>query len=248
VDSPQVLVTGASRGIGRAIAVAFAARGGRIAINFLGNESGARETERLALAAGAAEVLLCQGDVADGPSVQAMAAALEAHWGRLDVVVNNAGYGCPGRLTELDEADWDRTFATHLKGAFHVCRATIPLLARSSAGCIINMSSVAGLRGLPAAIAYGTAKASLIAFTRCLAWELADQNIRVNAVCPGIVRTDFHARMTPETREHNLRHRVPLHREGQPEQIAQTALFIADNEYMTGETVTVDGGLSMRIC
>jgi len=243
-----VLVTGSARGIGRATAEAFAARGARVALNYLGNETGALETAAACRAAGAPDVLVCQADVADGPAVAAMVETIAQSWGKLDVVVNNAGYGCPGKLMDITEEAWDRTFATHVKGAFHVCRNTIPLLRQAEGGVIINIGSVAGLRGLPAACAYGTVKAALHQFTRCLAWELADEGIRVNAVCPGITRTDFHAGMTPEAKVHNEQNRIPLHREGQPEEIAQAILALCDNGYITGETLTVDGGLTMRIC
>ena len=244
----DVFITGASRGIGRAVAVAFAARGARVAVNYLGNQAGADETAKLCREAGAAEVLMLAGDVASGAAVKAMAEQLTSAWGRLDVVMNNAGYGQPGKLEDLTEDDWDRAFNVHVKGAFHVCRATLPLLRHGTQPVIINTGSVAGIRGLPAAIAYGTVKAALIQFTRCLAWELADEGIRVNAICPGIIRTDFHAKMTLAQQEHNLKNRIPLHREGEPEHIAQMVLAMVDNTYLTGEAVVVDGGLTMRIC
>ncbi|MBI2299333.1 MAG: SDR family oxidoreductase [Armatimonadetes bacterium] len=244
----DVFITGAGRGIGRAVAVASAARGGRIALNYYRDEAAAGEAAELTRQAGAAAVLLLQGDVASGDDVRRMADEIDARWGRLDVVCNNAGYGCPGKLEEITEEAWDRAFAVHVKGAFHVCRATLPLLRKSSCPVIINTGSVAGIRGLPKMIAYGTVKAALIQFTKCLAWELADENIRVNAVCPGIIRTDFHAAMTEEAKQHNLRNRIPLHREGTPEQIAQAVLALVDNDYITGEILVVDGGLTMRIC
>ena len=247
MDTPDVLVTGAGRGIGRAEARAFAARGGRVAINYLNGTEAAEESAELARQAGAADVLLLRGDVSDGADVRRMVDEIARRWGRLDVVVNNAGFGCPGTLEAIAESDWDRAFAVHVKGAFHVCRATIPLLEKSGAGAIVNTSSVAGLRGLNGLIAYGCVKATLIQFTRCLAWELADRNIRVNAVCPGIIRTDFHAKMTPEQKAHNLANRIPLHREGTPEQVADLVLALADNQYITGQAVTIDGGLTMRI-
>ena len=243
----DVWVTGAGRGIGRAEAQAFAARGARVAINYVHNADAAEQSAELARQAGAGDVLLLKGDVADGDDVRAMVDRIASRWGKLDVVVNNAGYGCPGTLEQIAETDWDRAFAVHVKGAFHVCRATIPLLEKSDAGVIINTASVAGIRGLNGAIAYACVKATLIQFTRCLAWELADRNIRVNAVSPGIIRTDFHAKMPPEQKKHNLDNRVPLHREGRPEQVAQLVLALADNAYITGEAVTIDGGLTMRI-
>lgn len=248
METQSVLVTGAARGIGRATAIAFGRRGAKVCLNYLSNQAAAEEAAAATLAAGAADVLVQQADVADREAVGTMIERLSARFGGLDIVVNNAGFGQLGRLTEISEEDWDRTFATHIKGPFYVCRAAMPLLQRSPGACIVNLGSVAGLRGLPAAICYGTVKAAIIQFTRCLAWELADQNIRVNAVCPGIIRTDFHLHMTEAAKEHNLKNRVPLHREGQPEQIADTITFIVDNQYLTGETITVDGGLTMRIC
>jgi 3-oxoacyl-[acyl-carrier protein] reductase len=248
MDKPDVLITGAARGIGRATAIAFAQRGGRVAINYLSDAAAAQEAAQLARRAGASEALVVQADVADGPAVRDRVDELGQRWGKLDVVVNNAGYGCSGTLEAIDEADWDRAFAVHVKGAFHVCRAAIPWLEKSAGGVIVNTSSVAALRGLNGAIAYGCVKATLLQFTRCLAWELADRNIRVNAICPGIVRTDFHAKMSQEQKQHNLDNRIPLHKEGEPEQIAHAVMALADNPYITGESLTVDGGLTMRIC
>lgn len=247
MESMDVLVTGAGRGIGRAVALAFAERGARVGVNYYRREEEAVETAAACRAAGAADVLLLQGDVASGEDVKRFTAQIAERWGRLDVVMNNAGYGQPGKLEEVSEEDWDRAFAVHVKGAFHVCRATLPLLRKSSRAVIVNTGSVAGLRGLPRMITYGCVKAALIHFTRCLAWELADENIRVNAICPGIIRTDFHAAMTPEQYEHNVANRIPLHREGTPEQVAQGVLALVDNDYITGETLTIDGGLTMRI-
>lgn len=247
MSQPDVFITGGSRGIGRAIAVAFGARGGRVAINYRSNQAAAEEAAEATRAAGATDVLLLQGDVGDGAQVKAMVGRLAERWDKLDVVCNNAGYGASGKLEEVSEEDWDRAFNTHVKGAFHVCRATLPLLRQADAGVIINTASVAGIRGLPKMITYGCVKATLVQFTKCLAWELADENIRVNAICPGIIRTDFHAAMTPEAKQHNLDNRIPLHREGQPEHIAQAVLAMVDNTYITGETLVVDGGLTMRI-
>jgi len=248
VATQDVLITGASRGIGKATAIAFAKRGARLAINYLDKREAADETAAACRAAGAPEVLVIPCDVADATQVKAMAAQIGQAFGKLDVVFSNAGYGAGGKLMDVSEEDWDRAFAVHVKGAFLVCRETIPLLRKSPEASIVITSSVAGLRGLPAAITYGTVKGALLQFTRCLAWELADENIRVNAVCPGIIRTDFHAAMTAETKQHNLDNRIPLHREGQPEQIAEAVLHLVDNSYITGQELVVDGGLTMRIC
>ena len=243
----DVLITGASRGIGRATALAFARRGARLVVNYLGNKDAADQTAAACRDAGSPEVLVLKADVANGDEVRAMASTIEQAFGKLDVVFSNAGYGAGGKLEEVSEEDWDRAFAVHVKGAFNVCRSTIPLLRKSPSGSIIITSSVAGIRGLPKMITYGCVKGTLLQFTRCLAWELADEAIRVNAICPGIIRTDFHAAMSEEAKQHNLDNRIPLHREGQPDEVAELVLHLADNQYITGQEVVIDGGLTMRI-
>jgi len=170
-----------------------------------------------------------------------------ADLGRLDIVFNNAGFGAFGKCEDVAEAIWQRALDTHLTGTFHVCRAAIPHLRRQSAGAIINMASVAGLGGFIGTIAYGGVKAGLIQFTRSLAWELGDDNIRVNSVSPGIIWTDFHEKMTPEKLEYNKRHRIPLHRTGKPEDVAQLVVSLVRNDFINGENVVIDGGMSMRL-
>jgi len=242
----HVFISGGSRGIGRATVLAFAEKGCAIAFNYFSRDDLAEETAEEARKAGAAEVVVLKGDVGSEEDVGRMFGEI-AGWPKLDVLFSNAGYSASGRLEDVSFEFWKRAFSTHVDGAFHLCRAAIPMLEKGQNACIVITSSVAAIRGLNGAITYGTVKGALLQFTRCLAWELADRNIRVNAVLPGIVRTDFHAAMTPEQQKHNLDNRVPLHREGQPEQIAHAVLALADNAYITGAELVVDGGLTMRI-
>jgi NAD(P)-dependent dehydrogenase (short-subunit alcohol dehydrogenase family) len=140
------------------------------------------------------------------------------------------------------------TFDVHVHAAYHLCRHALPWLRKNGEGAIVLVSSVAGIRGCPGAIAYGTAKAAVLHFTRMLARDVADHNIRVNCVVPGVIRTRFHDAMTPEAKAHNLDVRIPLHREGTPEQVAEAVRLLVANDLVTGESVVADGGLTMQIC
>jgi NAD(P)-dependent dehydrogenase (short-subunit alcohol dehydrogenase family) len=153
----------------------------------------------------------------------------------------------PGGLLEVSPEAWHQAFDVHVHALFYLCRAAVPWMRKRGEGAIITISSTAGIRGLPTAIAYQTVKGALPQLTRALARELADDNIRVNGVAPGIVRTRFHEGLSPEQRQRNLEQRIPLHREGTPEQVAQLIVSLVTNDYVTGETVTIDGGLTMRI-
>jgi NAD(P)-dependent dehydrogenase (short-subunit alcohol dehydrogenase family) len=143
--------------------------------------------------------------------------------------------------------DWYRAFDVHVHAAFHLCRAALPTMRGRGEGAIILVSSVSGSRGVPGIASYAIVKGTLINFARTLARELADDNIRVNAVAPGIIRTRFHEKMTPETFKNNVDNRIPLHREGKAEDVADAILALIENDYITGETLTIDGGLTMRI-
>jgi NAD(P)-dependent dehydrogenase (short-subunit alcohol dehydrogenase family) len=170
-----------------------------------------------------------------------------AEFGRLDVLVHNAGGPSPGKIEDVTPEQWRQTMDLHINANYYLVRAALPHLRKNEEGCIITVSSTAGILGVPGAIAYATAKGALPQFTRSLARDLADDNIRVNCVAPGVIRTRFHADMAPERRELNLKHRIPLHREGTPEQVAEVVALLVTNDYMAGETVVIDGGLTSRI-
>jgi NAD(P)-dependent dehydrogenase (short-subunit alcohol dehydrogenase family) len=240
------LVTGGTMGIGAAIATELARLGADIAIaaRHLGDE--ARQTQAAIEAAGRR----CRPIVADfllPEDCQRAVRSTAEHFGRLDVLIHNAGGPSWGKIEDITPQQWHDTLNLHVSANFYLVREALPYLRAQKEGCIVTVSSTAGIRGIPGAIAYATAKGALPQFTRSLARDLADDNIRVNCVAPGVIRTRFHADMTPERREFNLKHRIPLHREGTPEQVAQVVALLVTNDYITGETVVIDGGLTSRI-
>ena len=167
--------------------------------------------------------------------------------GGLDLLVANAGGPEPGGIGAVQPADWRRAFDVHVHGAYYLVHYGLPHLKKNAEGAIVLTASAAAIRGCPGAVAYGTVKGALVQFTRMLGRDLADDNIRVNCEAPGIIRTRFHDQMTPEQQTHNLANRIPLHREGTSEDVAQAVRLLATNEFMTGETVVVDGGMTMQI-
>jgi NAD(P)-dependent dehydrogenase (short-subunit alcohol dehydrogenase family) len=167
--------------------------------------------------------------------------------GAVDVLVHSAGGAVAGGLMDLSPETWQWAFDVHVHALYYLCRAAIPSMRRRGEGAIVMISSVAGIRGVHFNLAYQVVKGALPQFARALAREVANDNIRVNCICPGIIRTRFHDQMTPEQKKHNLDNRVPLHREGTPEQVATLIAEVATNDYLTGESFTIDGGLTMRI-
>ena len=165
----------------------------------------------------------------------------------MDVLVHSAGGPANGRLFEITHESWYEAFEVHLHAVFHLSRAVIPMMQAKKEGGIVLISSVAGLRGIHTNIAYQVAKGALPQFARALAREFASDNIRVNCVAPGVIRTRFHANMSEQQKKLNLEQRIPLRREGTPEQVAELIVALVQNDYLTGETVTIDGGLTMRI-
>jgi len=242
----KVLVTGASRGIGRATALLLAQEGADIAINYASNEAAAREVEEEVRAIGR-RALVLQADVAEAEQVDAIFRRIQAEWGGLDVLVNNAGGRCDGTLLAVEESAWERALAVHLMGTVRCCRLALPVMIEKRDGVIVNVGSVAGLRGVRNVAAYGTVKAAVMHLTRCLALEVGEHNVRVNCVAPGLIDTDFHSVTPPEFIRHSIDNRIPLHRVGRPEDVAQAVLYLIKNDYVTGEVVMVDGGLTMRI-
>lgn len=242
----KALVTGASRGIGRATALLLAQEGADVAVNYVENEESAREVAERIRAAGRSALVL-QADVGDRGQVEAMFSAVQEQWGGLDVLVNNAGGRCDGTLLEADESAWHRTLAVHLLGTVRCSRLALPAMIENREGVIVNVGSVAGLRGVRNMAVYATVKAALFHLTRCMAVEVSQDNVRVNAVAPGITDTDYHAVTPPEFIKHSVENRILLHRIARPEEVAQAIVFLVKHDYITGEVVTVDGGLTMRI-
>ena len=238
------VVTGAGRGIGRAIALKFAAEGADIVcVSRTAENSGkvANEVRALGRRAWAHAV-----DVAESRAVAEAGEKILAETGRVDILVNNTGITRDGLLVRMSEQDWDTVLDTNLKGAFLFTKAFARAFIKRRSGCVINVSSVTGLIGNAGQCNYAASKAALIGFTKSVARELASRGITVNALAPGFVETDMTAALSEEVRRELLQ-RIPLNAFGQPDDIANAALFLASPaaRYITGQVITVDGGMVM---
>jgi len=238
------LVTGASRGIGRATAVRLARDGARIAINYKGNAAAAGETKRLVEAAGSSAALV-QGDVSvDADANRVVQEALAFGGGRLDILVNNAGTTRDNLLLRMNADDWDTVLDLNLRGAFLVTKAAMRPMMKQRGGRIVNVSSVAGVVGNAGQANYAAAKGGLIAFTKSVAREMASRQITCNAVAPGLVPTDLTSALPQEVKDGLLK-QVPLGRLGTVEDVASAIAFLVsdDASYITGQVLVVDGGM-----
>jgi NAD(P)-dependent dehydrogenase (short-subunit alcohol dehydrogenase family) len=247
LSGKRALITGGTKGIGAAIAIDLARQGCDVAINGR-NEDDATAAVKQAVATAGRKCVTVIADVARPDEVERIVRDAEAGLGGLDILVHSAGGPSFGTIDEVTPEQWKATFDVHVHAAYFLCRRALPIIRKAGEGAIILVSSVAGIRGCPAAIAYGTAKGAILHFTRMLARDEADNNIRVNCVAPGIIRTRFHENMTPEAKAHNLAARIPLHREGTPEQVAEAVRLLVTNDFITGELLVVDGGSSMQVC
>lgn len=245
VDGKVALITGGSRGIGRAVAIKLAGAGAKVVINYAGNLAAAQEVEQTIKAAGG-EAVIIQGDVADAGSVERMINQMIDTYGRIDILVNNAGITRDGLLIRMKEEDWDAVINTNLTGVFHCTKAVARLMTKQRSGKIINISSVVGVTGNIGQANYAAAKAGVIGFTKAMAKELASRGITVNAVAPGFIATDMTA-VLPEQIKTELITRIPLGKLGSPEDISAAVLFLASEaaNYITGQTLNVNGGMAM---
>jgi NAD(P)-dependent dehydrogenase (short-subunit alcohol dehydrogenase family) len=239
------LITGGTSGIGAATAIAFAQKGASL---MLASRSG-RVPDELTTKLNRTKARFAgvQADVADPRACELCVQETVKQLGRLDVLVNSAGGPVPGSLDKVTEEAWMNAFAVHVHSVFFLARAAAPLMTRGGGGSIILLGSAAGLRGCLGALAYGVVKGALPQFARALARELADHNIRVNCVAPGVIRTPFQDFLTPEQAANNIQNRIPLRREGRPEDIADAITMLVENNFITGESLVIDGGMTMRI-
>jgi 3-oxoacyl-[acyl-carrier protein] reductase len=245
---PAALVTGAASGIGRSAALALARAGYDVAINYSSSDAAAASTAVEAERLGA-KTLLVKCDVSDETGVRSMLKAVEDRFGRLDVLINNAGTTAawkPKDLESLSLADWDRVFAVNVRGLFQVTRAAVPLL-RASRGCVVNTASIVGLRPGPQPLPYAASKAAVVNMTKTLAWNLGPE-IRVNAVAPGWMEGEWMQRMLKDKYDDLMGKRAkatPLKRCVTADDVAETMMsLVQSNRFVTGEVIVIDGGFS----
>ncbi len=239
------LVTGASRGIGRAIALALAKKGYAVAVNYAGSQAAAESVKEEIEAAGGRAIVI-QGDVSRSEDVDKVFAEIKKEFGRLDVLVNNAGITRDSLMLRLKEENWDAVIDTDLKSGFLTMKAAAPLMMKQRKGAIVNIASVVGIMGNVGQINYSAAKAGVIGMTKTAARELAARGVRVNAVAPGFIATSM-TDVIPEKIKEGMIHSIPLGRMGQAEDVANAVCFLASDEasYITGQVLKVDGGMVM---
>lgn len=245
VKGKNVLVTGASRGIGRTIALDFAKQGANVAVNYAGNEKKAEEVVEEIKGYGV-KAFSIQADVSNESSVKAMMKEVISQFGGLDVLVNNAGVTKDNLLMRMKEEDFDEVIDINLKGVFLCTKAATRQMMKQRAGRIINVASIVGVSGNAGQANYTAAKAGVIGLTKTTAKELASRNILVNAVAPGFIATDMTDELSEEQKEAMLS-MIPLERLGNPEDVARVVCFLASEgaNYITGQTIHIDGGMVM---
>lgn len=240
-----VLVTGASRGIGKEIALAFAKEGAYVIVNYSGSEQRAKEVvEKMQAVGGNGEIYQC--DVSDGTQVKTMIDSIVERHKKIDIIVNNAGITRDNLLMKMTEKDFDDVIDINLKGAFHTSKSAIRYMMKQRSGKIINISSIVGVVGNAGQINYSASKAGLLGLTKSLAKEVASRGITVNAVAPGFIETEMTAVLS-ETVVEGMMKNIPLKKFGKPEDIANVVLFLASEkaDYITGQTIEVNGGMNM---
>ena len=243
LEGQVALVTGSSRGIGAVIARRMAEAGAKIALNYNASLDAAIAVKD-AIASDGGDAMLIAGDISDESQAQLAIKAVVEHFGRVDILINNAGIHRDRLLLRMSSSDFDEVMQVNLRGAFLCTKYVMPHLIRQHYGRVINMSSVVGLTGNPGQANYAAAKAGLIGFTKAVAREVASRNVTVNAVAPGYIATGMVEGLTEEQRKQILE-RIPMGRFGTSEDVAETILFLSSKGagYLTGQVLTIDGGL-----
>lgn len=231
-----VLITGASRGIGRAAALLFGEKGWQVAVNYRENKA---EAEKVARAVGGIAV---QADISDYNQAEAMVQTVAERFGQIDVLVNNAGIAQQKLFTDITEQDWETMFNVNIKGMFHCTKAAVRDMIRRKQGSIINLSSIWGITGASCEVHYSASKAAVIGFTKALAKELGPSNITVNCVAPGVIATDMNANLDEEAYS-QLKEETPLGRIGSPEEVAEAIFHLAAARFTTGQVISPNGGI-----
>lgn len=245
LEGRTALVTGASRGIGRAIALRLAAEGADVAVNFAGSAAKAEDVKNAIIEMGRKAIAI-QADVKDASSVAGMVEEVKKTFGRIDILVNNAGVTRDGLLMRMKDEDWETVIDTNLRGVFQCTKAVSKIMMKQRYGRIVNMASVVGLVGNAGQANYAASKAGVIGFSKSVARELASRGITVNMVAPGCIDTDMTAVLPDKVREAMLAD-IPLARVGKPEDVASAVAFLVSDEaaYITGQVINVDGGMVM---
>ena len=245
LEGKTALVTGGSRGIGRAIAVALAKNGATVIINYCGSLEAAKETEEIIKNNGGRAYLL-QGDVASSSDVERLFAWIAENVKRLDILVNNAGITRDNLILKMTDDEYNQVIDTNLKGVFYCLKHASRMMLKQRYGKIVNISSISGIHGNPGQVNYSAAKAGVIGMTKTLARELSSRNINVNAIAPGYINTDMTVHLKEEIKAKALE-TIPLKRFGEGEDIAEAVVFLASDKasYITGQVLSVDGGMGI---
>ena len=245
LSGKAALVTGGSRGIGRAIAISLASSGAKVVVNYNSNSSAADEVVSAIVEAGG-QALAVQADVISSTDVERLVKTTHDTFGSVDILINNAGITRDKLILRMSESDWDAVLDTNLKGAFLCCKSVAPIMVKQRSGAIVNVGSVIGRVGAAGQVNYSASKSGLVGLTKSTAKELGSRNIHVNAVAPGFIETEMTDVLKPEMKESVLK-QIPLARLGAAEDVANVVAFLcsADAAYIQGEVISIDGGLYM---
>lgn len=245
LENKVALVTGASRGIGRAAVLQLAGQGAKVIINYQGNEDAAQQTLKMVQEIGG-QGELAKADVTSSEKVEVLVKDILDKYGKIDILVNNAGITRDTLLMRMKDEDWEQVIRTNLTGVFNCTRAVVRPMMKQRSGKIINISSVVGISGNAGQANYSAAKAGIIGLTKSTAKELASRGIMVNAIAPGFIKTEMTDKLSDEVKT-EIANRIPVGRLGKPEDIANLVLFLAGplSDYITGQVIAVDGGMTM---